>query len=459
MTAFERLRARRRAGLASLKVLSASGQLGYGIPADTLRRGLDWQPDFIGCDMGSVDPGPAYLGSGQMATSPQLSRRDLRLVLTGARRLDVPLLLGTAGTAGARPHLDQTLDMIREIAAEEGLSFRLASIAADIPAETVLAARREGRLEPLGRGLDGSEEEIAASSHIVGQMGTEAFVRALETGADVVIAGRACDTAIFTAIPQMLGFDVGLTMQMAKIIECTSICCVPGGRDPMMAVLEEESFALESTHPERCATPVSVAAHALYEQSDPDTVHEPEGTLRLDRAEYRPIDGRRLRVSGGVWEPADRPTVKIEAARRVGERVVLLAATADPGFIQQLGTILPAVEKTVRGMIEGDFSLHVREYGTGALAPPRPDQPAAREVFLLVEAIAPDRDTAKAAVSVFKQYLLHHGFPGRLCTGGNLAFPFTPPELDGGSAWQFSLYHRMTVNALAPLFPVSVHDL
>ena len=31
-------------------------------------------------------------------------------------RLDVPLMIGTAGTAGAAPHLDKTLAMVREIA-------------------------------------------------------------------------------------------------------------------------------------------------------------------------------------------------------------------------------------------------------------------------------------------------------------------------------------------------------
>ena len=78
--------------------------------------------------MGSIDPGPHYLGSGQIATSDIMTRRDLGLVLRGARALDVPLLLGTAGCAGARPHLDTTLDMVRTIAAEEDLHFRLAVI-------------------------------------------------------------------------------------------------------------------------------------------------------------------------------------------------------------------------------------------------------------------------------------------------------------------------------------------
>ena len=41
-------------------------------------------------------------------------------------------------------------------------------------------------------------------------MGVEAFARALDGGADVVIAGRACDTAVFAAVPQMLGYPMAL---------------------------------------------------------------------------------------------------------------------------------------------------------------------------------------------------------------------------------------------------------
>ncbi len=59
--------------------------------------------------MGSIDIGPTYLGKGEMATSPEATRRDLRRVLQAARNLDVPLVIGTAGSAGAAPHLDATL--------------------------------------------------------------------------------------------------------------------------------------------------------------------------------------------------------------------------------------------------------------------------------------------------------------------------------------------------------------
>ena len=62
-------------------------------------------------------------------------------------------------------------------------------------------------------------------------------------------------------------------------------------------------------------------------------------------------------------------------------------------------------------------------------------------------------DIRKVA-TVFKQFTLHHGFPGRISTGGNLAFPFTPPEVVTGPAYRFSAYHVMETDDLPGLFPV-----
>src|SRR5688572_7365316 len=87
-------------GLAPLRVLSASGQLGYGVPEAAFNEGLKRRPHFIGCDMGSIDPGPYYLGSGNIATSDAQTRGDLATVLRGARSINVPLIIGTAGCAG-----------------------------------------------------------------------------------------------------------------------------------------------------------------------------------------------------------------------------------------------------------------------------------------------------------------------------------------------------------------------
>jgi len=466
MTALDQLRAElvTPQGRKPLRALAASGQLGYGVPDAAFQAGLAQQPHFIGCDMGSVDPGPFYLGSGELATSIEVTRSDLRKVLCGARAIGVPLIIGTAGTAGAAPHLAQTLAMVRDIAQSENLHFRLASISADMPRDTLKAAVTAGRTRALGAIAPLTTTDIDEASHIVGQMGIEAFQRALEAGADVVIAGRACDTAVFAAIPAALGYPIGPAMHMAKIIECCSICTIPGGRDALLGTLDDEGFTIDSMNPIRQATPMSVAAHSLYEQGDPYRVYEPEGTLHTDGAQYTAIDDHRCRISGARWEPATQFTVKIEGATQVGERAVLLAGCGDPRAIAAMPEILTAVEAIVRELVAGSvsapFQIYPKVYGIdGVINWPTPAPQQSREAFVMVEVIAATRADAKSVATVFKQYLLHHGFPGRISTGGNLAFPFTPPEVMAGTAYRFSAYHVVEVDALAPLFPIHIEDL
>jgi hypothetical protein len=252
-----------------IRILGASGQLGYGVPTPAFDAGLERAPHLIGCDMGSIDPGPYYLGSGELATSPTATRRDLRKVLRGALKLKIPLVIGSAGSAGAKPHLDRTLSIVRDIASAEGWHFRLGVLRADIDKSPLKAAVASGGVVSVDDMPALDAQEVDAASNIVGQMGMSAFQRALAADVDVIIAGRACDTAIFAALPAMAGFPVGPAQHMAKIIECASLCCVPGGRDSILATLDQDGFVLESMAPQRRATPVSVAAHSLYEQAEP----------------------------------------------------------------------------------------------------------------------------------------------------------------------------------------------
>lgn len=466
MNAAGKLRARFEASAEKvLKLVGATGQLGYGVPEPAFSEALKRRPDMIGADMGSTDIGPTFLGSGAMATSPEQTRADLAKLLTGARAIDAPLIVGSAGSAGAAPHLDATLAMLREIAAERDLAFRMAVIRSDMPVAAVAAAVAAGRMRSMGVLPDLTAEEAHAAVHLVGQAGTEAFVRALETDPDVIVAGRACDTGIYAAIPEWLGFEPASATHMAKIVECASLCCLPGGRDPIMATLDRQGFVLESMNPARAATPMSVAAHSLYEQGDPHRIVEPAGTAVVKSARYTAVDDRRTRVEGAEWLPAERPTVKLEGAAYVGERAVLLAGSADPRFIARVKTVLDEVKDVVRTLVcaDGaapDYELFFRTYGLDAVFPwPEPPTQAPREIFILGECIAPTQARAMAVVKSTKQYLLHHGFPGRLSTSGNIAFPFTPPELSAGPAYRFNVYHLMEVDALADHFPVEVETV
>ncbi len=184
--------------------------------------------------------------------------------------------------------------------------------------------------------------------------------------------------------------------------------------------------------------------------------------LDLAAARYAAIDERRTRVAGGVWKASAAPSVKLEGARHIGERAILLAGAADPRFITGHREILCAAASVVRDLVcedaPEDYTLRFRVYGvdgvrmTGHAA-------ASEEVLVLGEVIAPTPERAAEVMRTTKQYLLHHGYPGRLATAGNLAFPFTPPEVSVGSAYRFNIYHLMRVAYPDALFPLEIETV
>ena len=77
-----------------MTILAPCGMLGYGIPERSLVEGMKRQPDVIGVDAGSTDPGPYYLGAGKSFTDRVAYKRDLALVLAAAKSAGIPLLVG-----------------------------------------------------------------------------------------------------------------------------------------------------------------------------------------------------------------------------------------------------------------------------------------------------------------------------------------------------------------------------
>nr|MBF0685845.1 hypothetical protein [Pseudomonas sp.] len=106
-----------------IKILTPVGMLGYGISADDFMRGIDAGADAVVVDAGSTDPGPyllglAWLGLGKMIVAPSALERDLRTILAGCRKRNIPLLIGSAGGPGIGEHVDETVETIRHIATQ-----------------------------------------------------------------------------------------------------------------------------------------------------------------------------------------------------------------------------------------------------------------------------------------------------------------------------------------------------
>ena len=75
-------------------------------------------PKAIAVDAGSTDPGPYYLGSGQSFTNREAVKRDLALIIEAGLDAEIPVLIGTAGGAGAAPHLSWCLEIVNDVLVE-----------------------------------------------------------------------------------------------------------------------------------------------------------------------------------------------------------------------------------------------------------------------------------------------------------------------------------------------------
>src|SRR6185312_14180337 len=97
-----------------------------GIPARSMERGLARDPAVLALDAGSTDPGPYYLGAGVPFVNRRAAKRDLTMILDAARERRIPVLIGSAGGGGGRPHLEWTIELYRELCRERGYRFRTA---------------------------------------------------------------------------------------------------------------------------------------------------------------------------------------------------------------------------------------------------------------------------------------------------------------------------------------------
>ena len=138
------------------------------------------------------------------------------------------------------------------------------------------------------------------------------------------------------------GMGDGPAWHCGKIMECGGICAVPKGRS-MLATVRKDHFELVPLNVlERC-TPLSVAAHTLYEKTRPDILPGPGGELHLDKAQYTQLaDGRTVRISGAIFKPTPYE-VKLEGARIMGYRTVFIGGVRDPILVNQIDAFLAAV--------------------------------------------------------------------------------------------------------------------
>jgi hypothetical protein len=455
--------------LQQIRFIAPVGSVGVGISDAALNEALEQAPHFIACDAGTTDAGPFSLGMGIPAFPREAVKRDLSLILRAGRKANIPVIVGSAGTAGGDIHVDWVLEIAREIASEQDLTLRTAVIYAEQDKAYLKRLLHENRVLPLDPAPPISDSVIDGSTRIVGMMGVEPLQQALSDGANFVLAGRCSDSALFAAIPLMHGFPPGLAWHAGKVSECGTLVCETYGMGVIFTTISQDEITIRPYGAGLRCTPQSVAAHSLYENSDPYLHRECTGTFDLSKTSFEAIDNVTVRIRGSNFI-SETYTVKLEGAELTGYQSIIVGGIRDPYIIRQLDSWLDSVSTYIDESVArvlGDqadkslYRINFHKYGInavmGGLEPDAKHVP--NEVGIVLEATAPTQDMAHKLAELSRQPLLH--YPIKEWAGSITAFAclHNPAVIDRGPVFRFNLNHVAVPSTPVEMFRTHLIDL
>lgn len=431
------------------RVLVPSGVLCLGFDRAALARGVALRPDIIAIDGGSTDSGPFSLGAGQSKYSRAVTKSEWRDLMLARAQAGVPLIIGTAGTCGTDATVDWMYQITVELAAELGQSLRVARLYSSQPPARVAQALQDGRITPLTPAPPIDAASILSMTNVVALAGVEQIQAALTSGADIIIAGRATDTATIAALPLLRGDHAGGAWHGAKIAECGALCSTNPTSGVIVVDFDKTGFTVEAMHDTALCTPHSVSAHMLYENTDPFVLYEPGGYLDVTGAQYRALDARRVRVEGSVWVPGPY-TVKLEGARIAGYQTTILAVLRSPHYVANarawVAKLTDHLNATIARRMALDpahYTLEFRLIGVdSALGDQENRSGTPVEVGVLGLVTARTQDEAAEIGKLINPFVLHYPLTEdeELPT---FAFPYSPATTDRGALYEFALNHVM----------------
>jgi hypothetical protein len=436
--------------MSTCKVFVPYGALGVGISDEAFDGGIKLGPDIIACDAGSTDSGPYYLGTGRGKYARESVKEDFRRMMVAGHTLGVPVAVGSCGTCGSNQGVDDAAEICAEICAEAGFSAKIAKIYTQQDPSVLKAKFREGKITPLEAAPEITEKTFDECSTIVALAGAEPFIKALEQGADIVLCGRATDTAIIAAMPLLKGCDPATAWHAAKISECGPLCCVdPWGG--LFLSFDTKSVIIESTAPGNSCTTFSTSAHMLYENSNPISLTEPGVIVDVANVVYEEIGNGRVKLSGAVLKKMPY-TMKLEGSSPSGYQTVSVVGIADHRIMKDPFKWLNKMEAQVRKQLEkiglmSGYSYAFKAYGVNAVTGEefKAGSFVPKEIGLILVVTAETQSLATRVAKVFNPLLLHCGVNDDEPMP-SFAFPFSPTETEKGLIYEFRLNHIVHIS-------------
>ena len=448
------------------KVLVPSGVLGLGFDLEALRRGIRNKPDIISIDGGSTDSGPASLGSGTSKYSRAAIKSEWKTLMQARKEANVPLIIGTCGTCGTNSMVDWMEEITIELAKELDQSLKITKLYCEQNIEFLKSKFKVNKIFPLEPAPNLNVHILDNLSHVVALAGAEQVIEAINTGADIILAGRTTDTAIISALPLMNGVDPGSAWHGAKIAECGALCSSNPTSGVVIVEFDKTSFNVEAMSDSAICSPESVSAHMLYENADPYILYEPGGYMDVTNARYHPINPRKVRVEGGLWVSSKKYTVKLEGARVVGYQTSLLVLLRDNNYVknaikwtEKLSIFLSKEIKQRMNLDSHEYSLDFRHIGLNAVLgelEKNIGNPSEVGALCIITSKVPDICTEIA--KLINPFLLH--FP--LTVDEELptfAFPYSPVHSDRGCVYEFALHHVLELDDPMDVFQIKTLEV
>jgi Acyclic terpene utilisation family protein AtuA len=443
-----------------VRLLAATGAVGFTPPDPerSFHAALEREPDAIVADAGSADIGPLFLGSDTAYNEPEWERLDLERLIDGAMRLGVPLVIGSCGGTGTDRAVESYAQMVDALGRSRGETYRTALIFAGATKDWLHTRIEDaGMIQPTTALLEPlSGEDVEASDELVAVMGAQPIAAALRNGAQIVLAGRACDDALFAAAAMARGVPAAPAFLSGKLLENASLVAEPFVlRESVIADVDEDGVVLEPMYPPQRCTRSSVAAQLMYERSTPFEQAGPGGLLDLSAIQIDEIDERRVALRGPRYHDAP-PAVKVEGAGSVGYRSMSIAGIRDPQMIAALdGVVAEMNDRVVATGAQIVASVFGRDAVMGALEPVRAP---AHEVAVIVETTAATQEQANAAALLAKRVLFSARYPGQTQSGGSIA-SMIDEFVECGPAYRWTVNHVVPVDDLLAPFPTEVRLL
>ena len=446
--------------MASTRIICPNGHLGFApLNTESFDLGIAAEPDFIAADSGSNDVGPVPLGM-DVSTSPrQWQEHDLEAMLLAARRLGVPMIIGSAGDTGANSRVDLFVDIIRDLAKKHALPrFKLGYFYSEVSPDYLRAKMQAD--SPI-MGLDGrtalTEDELDATDRIVAMAGVHPFLDLLARGADVIIAGRCSDSAVFASAALHRGHEPSQSYYLGKVLECASFCAEPyGAKETVLGEVNGAGEVLVTAmSPAQRCTVASVAGHAMYERANPYYEHVAGGVLDMRHCVYEQASEKTTRVPGAEFVPDDMLRVKLEGAGKVGERFIGIAGIRDPYTVRNVDAVVDWAKSRVRERFGPDgYELHYNVFGkNGVMGDLEPVKHSlSHELCVVVHAVAPTAEMAEEICMTGTRQMFYARLPDVKGTAGSVSFVLDE-VLRASPAYRWTVQHTVAVDDGLELFP------